>query len=557
MTVPDFVHTTTIAAPEMIDFLIVTILDSEFDAVKQHVPGLSRHAFRDDPIVYLRGNLPFGHEGESYSVAVIQLLEMGNPNAAVAVTTALRRFAPQATIVVGIAGAVPSELRCGDVAVSRDLIYYEYGKQRDGGLEHRAPPIQAHPVLWTHAKNFAESDWHAKITAPRPGAATHADMPQVKVGTIGSGEKVVDSAPFIAALKVQYKKLIAVAMEGTGAAAPAKYFGVARAGDILEIRGISDLADGTKSDEWQAYAADAAAAFMAAFLGVGPISPREPRATPASRPFTAVRMQSLSAVNPADITDILRGGGATTVVDAPVDLLAFTKTGGKIRDAGGAIALLTADDGPFVSALASGGQQHLAFYGHVHVPLAMLAGALATDRVPFRLFDFHRNAVGQNWGWSKHPGSNAPPLVTSVAVDEEGSTADAVVRVSVSYCVDEPQTAIVVPRPRLAYGLVVPSPVIDIVSSESQARAYAAEVRKALDAIGAANPRPSRIHMFYAGPVSVAFAIGQAISPSIHPPVIVWNYRSGEYDWGVNLARAVDGEDAVIFPDQVRPEAGQ
>jgi nucleoside phosphorylase len=121
--------------------LIVTILDSEFEAARRHLPCLTPQTYRDDPLTYLRGSLAFGHEGESYSVVLIQLLETGTPGSAVAITNALRRVAPQVTIVAGIAGGVPGELRQGDVAVSRDLVYYEYGKQRDEGLEHRAPLV--------------------------------------------------------------------------------------------------------------------------------------------------------------------------------------------------------------------------------------------------------------------------------------------------------------------------------------------------------------------------------------------------------------------------------
>jgi nucleoside phosphorylase len=554
-----FVGSATPEAAELIDFLIVTILDIEFEAVRRHLSGLVPQAHRDDPIVYLRATLPFTHGGasESYSIVLIQLHGMGNPGAAVAVATALRRFAPQTTIVVGIAGAVSGELKLGDVAVSRDLVYYEYGKQRETGLEHRASPVLAHSVLWNIAKYFAESDWHAKITATRPGSIPAAGVPQVKVGTIGSGEKVVVSASFIAELKQEYKNLIAVAMEGIGTATAATYFG-ARAGDILEIRGISDLADGTKTDDWQPFAADVAAAFMVAFLATGPISSREARAKPrtASRPFTAVRVQSMAPVNPDDVVQPLRSAGATAVHDAVVDLLPFSKMGGKLHDPAGAVRFLAAVDGPFMRALGTGAHEHLAFYGHVHVPLAMLAGALATDRLPIRLLEFHRNADPPGWAWDETTEGVNPPLETTVDSDENGLPEDAVIRVSLSYPVGADQTAAVIPRPGHAYNLRVASPVIDVVASESQTRAYAAEVRKAFDALSALKPRPARIHLFYAGPVSVAFAIGQGISPTIHPPVVAWNYRAGTYDWGLNLTRALDGEDAVVAPHAFRSEGG-
>jgi hypothetical protein len=46
--------------------------------------------------------------------------------------------------------------------------------------------------------------------------------------------------------------------------------------------------------------------------------------------------------------------------------------------------------------------------------------------------------------------------------------------------------------------------------------------------------------LFYAGPVSLAFHLGQQISENIYPPVIVWNYRREQgYNWAVCSVPAV------------------
>jgi len=409
----------------------------------------------------------------------------------------------------------------------------------------------------SHAKSFAESDRHARITETRPNTSDTAFASHVKIGTIASGEKVIDSDSYIRRLKKQHKNLIAVAMEGSGAATPATYFGSC-AGDILEIRGISDLADGTKSDDWQPYAADAAAAFLAAFLAEGPISSRETiaaarRAT--SRPFRAIRAESMAPINPTDILELLRRSGATEIADVHVDLHAFAQRGGKMGDVGGAVRSLTADDGTFMKALSSGGIDHLAFYGHLHVPLAVLAGALATDRISIKLFDFHRTANPPGWAWPRPEEEPFPSLNAMDVENPEGTPTDAVLGVSVSYSIEPELTAKVIAQPRFAHDLRVAKPVIDIVQSEIQARTYAGEVRRSLDVLAATRPRLARIHLFYAGPVSVAFAIGQAYSPTIHPPVIVWNHRSGTYDWGLNLSLALDGEEAIIEPTDFPSES--
>ena len=70
------------------------------------------------------------------------------------------------------------------------------------------------------------------------------------------------------------------------------------------------------------------------------------------------------------------------------------------------------------------------------------------------------------------------------------------------------------------------------------------------DAITRFAPDCKRIHLLYAGPVSLGFHLGQQISANIHPPVLAWNFRRGTYDWGIDLAAASAGrtDDAAVHP---------
>ncbi|MDQ3624877.1 MAG: SAVED domain-containing protein [Verrucomicrobiota bacterium] len=80
-------------------------------------------------------------------------------------------------------------------------------------------------------------------------------------------------------------------------------------------------------------------------------------------------------------------------------------------------------------------------------------------------------------------------------------------------------------------------------------REYAAAFREVLDRLAAQMLGCGRVHLFYAGPVSLAFHLGQQISENIHPPVAVWNYRREEgCDWAVDLLRACRGEASILKP---------
>ena len=71
-------------------------------------------------------------------------------------------------------------------------------------------------------------------------------------------------------------------------------------------------------------------------------------------------------------------------------------------------------------------------------------------------------------------------------------------------------------------------------------------IRATLDSLRTVMPACQRVHLFYAGPMALAFHLGQQISENIHPPVTVWNFSRG-YEWGIDLAAAVTGEQKDIL----------
>jgi hypothetical protein len=102
--------------------------------------------------------------------------------------------------------------------------------------------------------------------------------------------------------------------------------------------------------------------------------------------------------------------------------------------------------------------------------------------------------------------------------------------------------------------LSVPDPRRNIVQSEKQVRAYGRQFREIMDAVVNKMPNCPRIHVFYAGPVALAFHIGQQISQNIHPPVTVWNFRKGKYEWGIDFTAASNGEPSIVYPSTPKIE---
>ncbi len=130
------------SAFEPIDFLIITALPEERDALLARLPGHRQlPPDADDINVYYRATLPFsrpdGSKGE-YSVAVTFLAGMTRIPAAITASTAIRSWRPGHVLLVGIAaGFAQNGAAHGDVLISNQIVDYERQKHRDGEAQPR------------------------------------------------------------------------------------------------------------------------------------------------------------------------------------------------------------------------------------------------------------------------------------------------------------------------------------------------------------------------------------------------------------------------------------
>lgn len=173
----------------------------------------------------------------------------------------MAEFSPRAVIFVGVAGALRPQLALGDVVVATQVYAYHGGTSEDDGLKARPRAWEAphEAVQVAHSVDLAGA-WAG------PGS-TDGQGPRVLFGPIAAGEVVQDSAVCEQArwMRQHYNDALAIDMEAAG---------VAQAGHlnkglpVIVVRGISDRADGTKTEtdagNWQPRAAANAAAFAAA-----------------------------------------------------------------------------------------------------------------------------------------------------------------------------------------------------------------------------------------------------------------------------------------------------
>ncbi|MGH2532378.1 MAG: SAVED domain-containing protein [Thermomicrobiales bacterium] len=528
-----------------VDFAVVTALPIERDAMRDRLDVYQVIQEPDDPYTYYVGSINIPNSVDAYSVVVVMLLDPGNVEAGIGATRVIQRWQPQHVLMVGIAGGIAKAgVQRGDVVVARNVYYYEPGKRVEGGEQRRPDQYFSDFLLWGRALSYEAADWKDEVQVTPP-TRKQGFVPKARFGPIASGEQVIADAASLDALRQESPKLLAVAMEGAGVARAV----AATASRFMEIRGISDLADKKKDDRWHGYAANTAAAFVTGFLRSSPVVPLEHQARlratqteTTAPPLVILRAQSLRPIRPDELLpalpEPLQARDHTTVALDFTDLSNQTR----IEDPPSAVARLLDPEGGLIASLAQQEGEFI-FHGLVAIPLAFTAGYLVADRRPVQFFDYHPDQ--DSWVWPED--TDPPPLtVSGLPQQRQTDAGDVVVRISVTLPVTSDTTEPVVPAPLAAIDLSVPAPQRNLVRREAQVRDYGRVFRGVLDDIVRFLPRSDRIHVFYSGPVSLAFHLGQQVSENIHPPVTVWNYSRG-YDWAIDLEAVSRGEGGVVW----------
>jgi nucleoside phosphorylase len=262
-----------IAADDPIDFVLLTALEEERDALLAKLPG-HRKVEPDghDVHVYYRAEVTTSRQdGGRYQIVVSTLAGMGPLRAVSKAKDVVARWTPSHVLLVGIAGGVAGEADPGDVLVASQVADYTLGKQREDGTRGvRWEAFRADEVLLNAASNFP-TGWEELIGKGRPGAGA----PVRRVGVVASGGDVIARVDLIREYQATWEKLVGVEMEGGGVAS-GLHETVSRP-RFLMIRGISDIADGPNNSEmktaWRAYACDVAAAYTVGLLRDGPVPP--------------------------------------------------------------------------------------------------------------------------------------------------------------------------------------------------------------------------------------------------------------------------------------------
>lgn len=263
--------------PEEVTIGIVTAIPIELAAVRMVLDDARDHHVEGDPNYYCTGSVPSADPRFPHRVAVLPQTRDGTRDAAAGVNDLIRSFPSlRSVLMCGIAAGAPTEqVRLGDiVSATRGVVDYGHVRATDHGRELRRPAGDPSADLIRADNRLAEGEIHGQ----RPWEATlaaleranhafrrppSASAPAVHRGAVGSADVLLRDAELRDDLVRRYR-IIAVEMEGSGVATAARLHGR----EWFMVRGISDLADSHKNDDYHGYAAAAAAAYLRALLAM-------------------------------------------------------------------------------------------------------------------------------------------------------------------------------------------------------------------------------------------------------------------------------------------------
>jgi hypothetical protein len=157
--------------------LVLTALDLEYQAVREHLTGLREHRHPQGTL-FETGQLSGGGE------IAITLTGEGNVGAAVLSERAMSMFGPQAMLFVGVAGALKDDIELGDVVVATRVYAYHGSKEEDDGVWTRPRSWEASHEL----EQFAHSIARARSWGEYLPRADRGRLPAVHFKPIAAGE---------------------------------------------------------------------------------------------------------------------------------------------------------------------------------------------------------------------------------------------------------------------------------------------------------------------------------------------------------------------------------
>lgn len=190
------------------------------------------------------------------------------------------------------------------------------------------------------------------------------------------------------------------------------------------------------------------------------------------------------------------------------------------------------------SHLATEGDAPIAYYGLTHIPMAFYLGYLLSDN-KYKINLYELNNQSKHWDQLGGIASTLELSCNRESLTPNQEVGDVIVSIGISYPIHHTEIEELDLRNILGHVEInAQSPQRQLITCHEQISQICDEFKATLENIKNAFPHRQRVHVFYAGPVSLCFALGRCISERIDSAVTIYNYsvkESPKYSWSLTI----------------------
>lgn len=239
------------------DIVIITAIEEEFKAVEAAFSNWIK-IDQGDPGLYFLTHFQ-NKDGESLSILLSLLPEMGLTAASNLTTKTIQNFSPKKVFMVGICGGIKNKVKLGDLVIANNTWDYGSGKIKPKkesendyySFEPSPSQISINPV-YNNLKINTDSVFKIVISSWNKCHLDKPMNPELHIGPMPSGASVIcDEALFKEIIKPQHRKCLAIDMETYGVYYACKNTNSSI--DYLSVKSVSDYANEEKNDDYHKF----------------------------------------------------------------------------------------------------------------------------------------------------------------------------------------------------------------------------------------------------------------------------------------------------------------
>ncbi|WP_437604309.1 SAVED domain-containing protein [Sorangium sp. So ce590] len=170
-------------------------------------------------------------------------------------------------------------------------------------------------------------------------------------------------------------------------------------------------------------------------------------------------------------------------------------------------------------------KEHISLFALAPIPLLSAFGRAVGDKMPADVFQLHRDTG--SWAW---PAAPQRPLDFKVVEHTKGTaeTKDAAVSIGISSMVPAAAVSAAMTIDHAFFEMTIAAPALTAVRSAVDVARFGSAWQGLVEQIRQSYGIDCRIHVFPAVPVSIAVQLGRVLLPKLHPPILMYDYDSGQ-----------------------------